>query len=71
MINIYKDQDLDNQKFKSLLMHIAPTYYAKQEDEEVTVSTEYLKEIEEKLGRPLTKEELDALGANEDLDFIG
>ena len=71
LLNIRKDEDLENQKFMLTLKHILPQAYAQQDQEEVIVSTEYIKEIEEKLGRQLTTEEIDGLEANEDLDFIG
>ena len=71
ILNVQKDQELENQKFKVMLMHMLPQAYVAQEEEEATISTEYVKEIEEKLGRPLTKEELEAISQDQDIDFIG
>ena len=69
--NIKKDEDLENQKLKLVLMHILPQAYANKENEEVVVSTEYIKDIEESLGRPLTDEERKALEVDPDMDLIG
>jgi len=70
MTNILKDQEIEEQRFKLLLMHICPIAY-REDDQEKTISTEFLAEIEDSIGRPLTDEEKAAILAGEDIDFIG
>lgn len=67
----------DAEYFKAICMHIRPEAYFK--DKPSDVSTDFAESIESKLGRPLTDEEKELLGAPEpvveevddDVDIIG
>jgi len=69
LLNIYRDQSLENQKFEALLQSINP-FSSKEEDEGLTVSTEFINEVEESLGRKLTEEEFELLQSGADVDFV-
>lgn len=75
LLNIKKDYEDRAELIKTLCMHIRPEAYFEKESQ--TVSTDFVGEVEQQLGRPLTEEELAALGApieevtDDDVDIIG
>jgi len=72
LTNIHKEEKEKMDLFRKLCTFIRPEAFIKKEgeegEEEITISTEYRKELEEKMGRKLTDEEIKLL--EKDLDLV-
>lgn len=71
LTNINYDLSIENRKFEILLMHINPAIAAAKEESELTVSTDFIEDIEKNIGRKLSEEEIQLIMTDESLDIIG